>query len=116
MVFSSPIFLFLFLPIVLGVYFLLPKALWNLWLLVASLLFYAWGERLFTLVMIASISMNYVFGLMLERFRGRPGMKATMVVATVANLGLLIGYKYANFLVGIFNDVLRFTSIPSIFP
>jgi len=114
MVFSSPIFLFLFLPIVLGVYFLLPKALWNLWLLVASLLFYAWGERLFTLVMIASISMNYVFGLMLERFRGRPGMKATMVVATVANLGLLIGYKYANFLVGIFNDVLLVTKTPPI--
>jgi len=106
MVFSSPIFLFLFLPIVLGVYFLLPKALWNLWLLVASLCFYAWGERLFTLVMVASISMNYVFGLLLERFRGRPGMKATMVVAAVANLGLLIGYKYANFLVGILNGIL----------
>jgi len=105
MVFSSPVFLFLFLPIVLGVYFLLPKALWNLWLLVASLFFYAWGERLFTLVMAASICMNYVFGLLIERFRERPGMKATMVVATVANLGLLAAYKYANFLVGILNGV-----------
>jgi len=106
MVFSSPVFLFLFLPIVLGVYFLLPKALWNLWLLVASLFFYAWGERAFTLVMLASIGMNYAFGLLIERWRGRPGMKATMVVAVVANLTLLAGYKYANFLVGILNGLL----------
>lgn len=112
MVFSSPIFLFFFLPIVLGVYFLLPKALWNLWLLIASLLFYAWGERLFTLVMLASITMNYGFGLAIERFRGRPGMKATMVVATVANLSLLASYKYANFLVDSLNGLLSVAHIP----
>jgi alginate O-acetyltransferase complex protein AlgI len=106
MVFSSPVFLFLFLPIVLGIYFLLPKALWNLWLLVASLLFYAWGERIFTVVMIASITMNYVYGLLIERFRGRPGMKATMVLAVVTNLGLLGACKYANFFVVILNAVL----------
>jgi alginate O-acetyltransferase complex protein AlgI len=106
MVFSSPVFLFLFLPIVLGVYYLLPKALWNLWLLVASLLFYAWGERFFTVVMVASITMNYVFGLLIERFRGRAGMKVTMVAATVANLGLLGVYKYANFFVNSLNVLL----------
>lgn len=106
MVFSSPVFLFLFLPIVLGVYYLLPKALWNLWLLVASLLFYAWGERFFTLVMVASITMNYAFGLLIERFRGRAGMKVTMVAATVANLGLLGVYKYANFFVDSLNVLL----------
>ena len=114
MVFSSPLFLFLFLPVVLGVYFLLPKALWNLWLLVASLFFYAWGERMFTLVMLASITMNYAFGLLLERYRGKPAMKLTMVVATVANLGLLIGYKYANFLVGVLNVGLAGLKIPAI--
>ncbi|MEI7958017.1 MAG: MBOAT family protein [Verrucomicrobiota bacterium] len=106
MVFSSPFFLFLFLPIVLGVYYLLPKRLWNLWLLVASLFFYAWGERLFTFVMLASITMNYGFGLVIERTRGGSGAKQTMIAATVANLLLLIGYKYANFLVGILNGLL----------
>lgn len=106
MVFSSPVFLFLFLPIVLGIYYLLPKALWNLWLLAASVLFYAWGERIFTVVMLVSITMNYLFGLAIEHFRGRSLMKATMAAAVAANLGLLGFYKYANFLVGLLNGAL----------
>ena len=106
MVFSSPIFLFLFLPLVLGVYLLLPRKTWNLWLLLASLFFYAWGEKLYTLIMLASISANYVFGLLIEQQRGRPAMKPVMVAAVVVNLLLLIGFKYANFLVTSLNALL----------
>ncbi len=98
-VFSSPIFIFLFLPLVLGVYVLLPRRFWNLWLLIASLFFYAWGEKLYTLIMLASITANYVFGLLIERERDKPAMKPLMVAAIVVNLLLLIGFKYANFLV-----------------
>jgi alginate O-acetyltransferase complex protein AlgI len=106
MVFSSAVFVFLFLPVVLGVYFLLPKRLWNAWLLLASLFFYAWGERLFVLVMLASIVANYGFGLLVERFRERPPIKLVMAGAVAVNLGLLIGYKYANFIVHSINPVL----------
>jgi alginate O-acetyltransferase complex protein AlgI len=105
-VFSSPIFLFLFLPLVLGVYLLLPRKAWNVWLLIASLFFYAWGEKLYTLIMLASISANYVFGLLIEQQRGRPAMKPVMVAAVVVNLLLLIGFKYANFLVNSLNTLL----------
>ncbi len=98
MLFTSPVFLFLFLPLVLGVYVLLPRRTWNVWLLIASLFFYAWGERLFTLVMLVSITVNYVFGLLIEQQRGRPAMKLVMASAVVVNLLLLIWFKYANFL------------------
>jgi alginate O-acetyltransferase complex protein AlgI len=111
MVFCSPCFLFLFLPVVLLVYFLLPKAAWNLWLLAASLFFYAWGEFNFTYVMLASIGMNYGFGLLIERFRGRRQMKMVMGIATGANLALLIGFKYANFLVDMVNPLLGYLSV-----
>ena len=105
-VFSSPIFLFIFLPLVLGVYLVLPRKTWNLWLLVASLFFYAWGEKLYTLIMLASITANYFFGLWLERERGKSAMKPVMVAAVVTNLLLLISFKYANFLVNSLNAFL----------
>src|SRR5438128_884530 len=111
MVFSSAVFVFLFLPVVLGVYFLLPKRLWNAWLLFASLFFYAWGERLFVLVMLASIVANYGFGLLVERFRERPPIMLVMAGAVAVNLGLLIGYKYANFIIDSINPVLVAVSV-----
>ena len=106
MVFSSPIFLFLFLPLVLGVYLLLPRKAWNFWLLIASLFFYAWGEKLYTLIMLASITANYLFGRLIERERGKRAMKPVMVAAVATNLLLLISFKYANFLVNSFNALL----------
>ena len=71
MVFSSLIFLWLFLPIVLGVYFLAQDKYRNLLLLIASLFFYAWGEPIYILVMIFSILANYVCG----RYIGAEGCK-----------------------------------------
>ena len=59
MVFSSPIFLFIFLPATLLLYFLAGKAVRNLLLLVISLVFYAWGEELYVLILLASIALNY---------------------------------------------------------
>jgi alginate O-acetyltransferase complex protein AlgI len=104
LVFSSAVFLFLFLPIVLGVYFLVPKVLRNGWLLLASLIFYAWGEKGFVLLMLASIAMNYGFGLLVARFREH-GANVIVAVSVTANLGLLFGFKYANLLVDSFNGL-----------
>ena len=98
MLFSSPEFLFLFLPVVLGLYFVVRTGLRNLLLLVASLFFYAYGEKAIVLIMLASIAANWCFGLMVERTRERPSAKLVIALAVVFNLGLLIFWKYANFL------------------
>jgi alginate O-acetyltransferase complex protein AlgI len=107
MVFSSTIFLFLFLPLVLLVYLLVGRRFRNLLLLAASLLFYAWGENIFVLLMLISIALNYTFGLMIDgsRQRGRSG-KIPLVLALVTNLGILGFFKYANFIVDNLNPIL----------
>jgi len=107
MVFSSTIFLFLFLPVVLGLYFLTPRNFKNLFLLIASLFFYAWGEVFFVGVMLASIFVNYLMATQISRFRERQAGKIFLIVSIFANLGLLVYYKYANFLVDNLNVLLE---------
>jgi alginate O-acetyltransferase complex protein AlgI len=101
MVFSSPIFLFLFLPILLGLYFTVRTELRNPVLLLGSLFFYLWGEGRYVTVLLVSIVMNYVFGLWLERTsgRGRGAARRVLTLAVAANLALIAVFKYANFLV-----------------
>ena len=107
MVFSSTIFLFFFLPLTLLAYFVVGPRGRNAILLAASLLFYAWGETVYLLVMLFSIAANYLFGLLIDqaRQRGRRGRLA-FVFAVATNLGLLGFFKYANFLVDNLNPVL----------
>ena len=118
MLFSSSVFLFLFLPVVLLVYYL-PLRRWrqgqNVFLLLASLFFYAWGEPWFVLVMIASILANYGFGLWVAHAqgRGRSGRPA-VVCAVVLNLGLLFVFKYLMFTLGILNRLGAAFVIPVI--
>ena len=99
MVFSSPIFLFLFLPLVLAVYFASPKVFKNPILLIASLLFYAWGELFYVLVMLASIATNYLCGVAVDRHRDRAASRLYLGLGVAANLLLLGSFKYANFIV-----------------
>ncbi|MBV9126595.1 MAG: MBOAT family protein [Verrucomicrobia bacterium] len=100
MVFSSVLFLFLFLPGTLGIYYALPRARWlrNVFLLCVSLLFYAWGEAAYVLVMLASIVLNYFVAVLLEDHRGRPAERPLLWFGVAANLALLCYFKYANFL------------------
>ena len=71
MVFSSSTFLFAFMPLFFAVYFVVPwRKPRNVWLLAASLFFYAWGEPVYVLLMLASILANWAFGLALGRMRG----------------------------------------------
>jgi alginate O-acetyltransferase complex protein AlgI len=102
MLFSSSIFLFLFLPFVLLVNFVLRRSRpWqNVFLLLASLLFYAWGEPWFVLVMLGSILLNFLLGLGIDRFRDR-GHRAKLLVglAVVVNMGLIFVFKYLNFII-----------------
>lgn len=104
MVFSTPIFLFLFLPAVLVLNYIIPKkyiAAKNVVLLIASLFFYAWGEPRNVLLMLLSIAVNYVCGLLLGRFDSDEKKRKVVLWASVVfNLGLLFFFKYFNFVTG----------------
>lgn len=97
MLFSTPLFIFLFLPVVLGIYFAVPAKLRNLFLALVSLLFYAWGEAVYVLVMLISMSINYVFGILIDDFHRQA--KWILAMAVAVNLGMLAYFKYAVFLV-----------------
>lgn len=116
LVFSSTVFLFLFLPLILLLYFISPKVLKNTILLAASLFFYAWGEPVFVLVMLVSILLNYIFALLVDKFRDNPKTVKWILVITVAVNLLMLGiFKYTNFIVDNINTVLGTTiEVPTI--
>ncbi len=111
MVFSSLLFLWIFFPVVLGVCFLLPGLrAKNIWLLFASLLFYAWGEPVYLLLLLFSILMNWGMGLWMER--GSSGRGLVLTIALAGNLGLLGFFKYANFILNTLDHLLPFVQLP----
>jgi alginate O-acetyltransferase complex protein AlgI len=115
MVFSSPIFLFLFLPIVLTLYPVIPGLkLRNLWLLVVSIIFYAWGEPVFIGLMLASTVMNWALGLWVDRETEPRRRKLAVAVAVALNIGTLAFFKYANFVVENLNALLSALHLPTV--
>jgi alginate O-acetyltransferase complex protein AlgI len=115
MVFSSPLFLFLFLPVVLTVALLLPGTRWrNNWLLLCSIVFYAWGEVGFVVLMLASTLANYVLGLWLDRQSAPADRKRVVALAVFLNIGLLAVFKYGNFAVATLNSGLQTVHLGSI--
>lgn len=104
MVFSKPIFLFGFLPIVLILYYLVPRKLKNTVLLIISLVFYAWGEPKLVILMILTILADYVAGLLINKFSdNKRASKLILVLSLVVNLGLLGVFKYADFVIDSIN-------------
>lgn len=108
MLFSSTIFLFVFLPLVTAVYFVLPTKRgtdmrWrNLWLLASSLFFYAWGEPTFVLMMLASIVWNYTFGLIVGSLKANEkGRFWALFLAIAGNVIFIGAFKYLNFITAI---------------
>ena len=95
MVFSSFIFLALFLPLTLGVYLLVPKRGKNLWLLVASLAFYAYGEPQLVFLFMVEIVWSWAFALGIERHRGTSRARALLICCLVLDLSMLAVFKYA---------------------
>ena len=124
MVFSSSVFLFAFLPVVLIVYFLLPKrTAKNVCLLVASLFFYAWGEPVYILLMVASIAVNWLLGIQI----GKAGKandanasdnarrkKALLVVAVAFNVAVIGFFKYEGFVAQNINALLGMQLVPDL--
>ena len=114
MLFSSPLFLYLFLPItLLGYYLMIPK-LKNYWLLACSLIFFAWGGVTFTFILVISILLNYIFGLLMEKNKNTPKMKRWLILGVATNVGILALFKYTNFLVLNINQLLDWIHIPLI--
>lgn len=106
MVFSSLVFIFIFLPLTLFLYFLSPKKIRNLILLVASLVFYAWGEPLYILLMIFSSVVDYTHGLLIEKYReDYPKAKLVVLSSVIINLSMLSFFKYADFLLDSINQL-----------
>ena len=99
MLFSSISFLYYFLPCVLIVYFAVPKALKNGVLVLASLLFYAWGEPKYLILMLLAAAQGYGFGLLLEKERGRKRAGMFLAASVLFSFGLLGYFKYSGFLV-----------------
>ena len=103
MLFSSTTFIFLFLPIVISIYYLFlrkSKNAKNIFLLIVSIIFYAWGEPVFVFIMILSIIMNWVFGLLIDKY-GCKKIKSKLILFSmlIFNLGILGIFKYTNFFV-----------------
>ena len=105
MVFSSLLFTFYFLPLVLVLYYISKDKYRNYILLVASLGFYAYGEPKFVFVMIGSIALNYLFALIIDKKRDKAFSKVLMVLDVVLNIGILFVYKYLDFAITIANKV-----------
>ena len=107
MLFSTILFLFRFLPISLGLYYLVPYKLKNFVLFVSSLIFYSWGEVRFFPVMMVLILINYCCGLAIQKFDSDPKKrKLFLILSIVGSLSMLVFFKYTNFLITSLNSLL----------
>jgi len=102
-VFSTPVFMFYFLVLTMGIYFVVPRKFRNLVLLCSSLFFYYWGEREYVLIMFLSTVIDYTHGLLVERCKEAGNIKGAKIAVGSSiffNLALLIFFKYWDFLAG----------------
>lgn len=101
MVFSSPVFLFAYLPLTLAVYYLMPLRWRNLALFLLSLVFYGWDKPIYIPVMLFSVTVSYLCGFPIGKYRDRDRHRAWvwLVVSLVLNLSVLVFFKYTNFII-----------------
>ena len=116
MVFSSTVFLLIFLPVVAAVYFLCPRRARNTVLLLASLIFYGWGEPKYILIMLFSTVFDYTNARLIGHFQDtgkHKAAKAVLIVDIVGNLGILGFFKYTDFAIDNINSLLH-AGIPAL--
>ncbi|MFG6329093.1 MAG: MBOAT family protein [Lachnospiraceae bacterium] len=107
MVFSNAVFLFIFLPVVVSVYYILKQELKNLWILMASLFFYAWNRPSFIVILIGSMVINYAGAILAEKSKTLFYKKLFLFSAVGINLVLLFYFKYFNFTINTVNRLFR---------
>lgn len=103
MIFSSQIFLFIFLPFTLLFYYLSPKKFKNYTLLLASIFFYAWGRVDYVFILLTSILINYSFGILLSKYN----KKFILIIGIIINLSLLFYFKYYDFSISNLNTLFK---------
>lgn len=109
MVFNSIFFIFCFLPVFMLIYYLVPGKLRNLLLFLGSLIFYAWGEPVYVILMLFSSVFNYYMGTELERlYYDDKKQKLNLVFAIIINLGILVFFKYYGFLLDTLAELQAF--------
>lgn len=108
MVFSSIPFLFFFFPLFLILYYIVPFKIKNYILLIFSLVFYAWGEPVYIILMIFSSFINYLAGLLIDKSNNKNKRKVILVVSVIINLLILGFFKYVDFFIEIVNGITGF--------
>lgn len=107
MLFSSMTFLFVFMPLVMAVYLLSKKEIRNYVLLIASIIFYAWGEPRYLAIMILTILVNYVGALLIDRHIESYKRKWFLGITIAVDLSFLFYFKYFNFIIDNVNSALQ---------
>ncbi len=119
MVFSSTIFIFIFLPFVLFIYYTLlrkHRTLQNIWLFISSIIFYAWGEPFFVLILLLSILINWLIALFIDKFSDHKYLpKILLIIAICVNISILFIFKYLGFSMRVLDSIAGFKwEIPKI--
>lgn len=117
MVFSSLVFIFVFLPITLFIYYLSPRKLKNLVLLISSLIFYAWGEPIYIFLMIFTTVFSYVSAILINKYKSKKTSSLAIFILSVAvNLSVLCFFKYYGFFIDNINNLfsmnIKFKKLP----
>ena len=108
MLFSSLTFIFIFLPLVLGLYFVAKDKYRNHILLLASLIFYSWGEPTFIILMLISIIFNYIIALIIDKKRDKKLLSRLLLIfSLIVNIGMLFSFKYLNFFITNINSIFN---------
>ena len=107
MVFSSILFMLIYLPVVLAIYYIVPPRFRNVWLFAVNLVFYGWGEPVYIVLMVFSITVNYFAGLLVEKYKDKdkPRAKRYLIINIVINLLLLFIFKYLDLFINTFNSL-----------
>lgn len=114
MVFSSSLFLLYFLPAFLVAYYLIPRRLRNIYTLLASIFFYAWGAPDFIFIVLGSIVVDYYIVDLIHKSTLVKARRILLAISVVINIGMLAWFKYANFLVENFNEILSWMGINAV--
>lgn len=113
MVFSSMTFIWIFLPILLFVYYISKEKYRNIILLIFSSIFYSWGEPKYIILMLISILVNYIFGRILDKCNKKKNKTIVLIFSIIFNLGLLVYFKYFNFIVTNIDNIIGHNVIPN---